>query len=204
MEIATLGIQIAILVALVAIAFLLWQRSSYGITHAILRRSKASDAPASREVLPMSTIGGRGFVREVFVFDAEKNAFRRVGEVDANGVGRSDDGAGDGISLVQGKLYRIVGRPQRVAFRPERVNIGKGTTPNGAADWVVHDIAVGHRSQFAQSGPIPGDMFGSQAIDSFVSFDTIQTAMDFSMDVSYQGPNPSEPFTCAVLGTAAS
>lgn len=37
----------------------------------------------------------------------------------------------------------ITKRPQRVAFKPERVNLSS-TMP---AEWIIHDIRVGNRSQ---------------------------------------------------------
>ena len=101
---------------------------------------------------------------------------------------------------------QITSRPQRVAFRPERVfvsaaDIGGGGT---AANWIVNDITIGNRSQFAQSGALPGDMFATTAIDSFVTFETAQTAMDVVMIVTYQGPTEGgTPFFGSIIGTAA-
>jgi hypothetical protein len=93
-----------------------------------------------------------------------------------------------------------------VAFRPERVFVsaadigGNGT----AANWIINDITIGNRSQFAQSGALPGDMFASQAIDSFVTFETAQTAMDVVMIVTYQGATEGgTPFYGSIIGTAA-
>ena len=104
-----------------------------------------------------------------------------------------------GVSILPNTSAQITSRPQNVAFRPERVIIG-GT----AGDWIVNDIKVGNRSQFSQSGDVPGETFASTTIDSFVSFETVQTAMDFVMLVTYIGASESgAPFYCAVLGTAA-
>jgi hypothetical protein len=101
---------------------------------------------------------------------------------------------------------QITSRPQRVAFRPERVFVsssdigGSGT----AANWIVNDITIGNKSQFAQSGALPGDMFSSTAIDSFVTFETAQTAMDVVMIVTYQGATVGgTPFYGSIIGTAA-
>ena len=52
------------------------------------------------------------------------------------------------------------------------------STAGGAADWIVNDIKIGNRSQFSQAGDVPGDMFANTSIDSFVTFETAQTAMD--------------------------
>ena len=110
-----------------------------------------------------------------------------------------------GVDIGVNTSAQITSRPQDVAFRPERVFISAAGTSGGAADWVVNDIKIGNRSQFSQSGDIPGDMFASTTIDSYVSFATVQTAMDFVMLVTYVGQNESlnAPFYCSVLGTAA-
>lgn len=121
-----------------------------------------------------------------------------------------------------GQCAEITARPQRVAFRPERVFVSdscseykgpwwkrlwpwyKAPQLKGASDWVIHDIRIGNRSQFAQAGSIPADMFRSGAIDSFVTFETAQTAMDVKFIVEYIGANPKgEVFYASVLGTAA-
>jgi hypothetical protein len=73
-----------------------------------------------------------------------------------------------------------------------------------AANWIINDITIGNRSQFAQSGALPGDMFANVAIDSFVTFETAQTAMDVVMIVTYQGPTEGgTPFYGSIIGTAA-
>jgi len=104
-----------------------------------------------------------------------------------------------GVNILPNTSAQITSRPQNVAFRPERVIIGG--TPG---DWVVNDIKVGNRSQFSQSGDVPGEVFANTTIDAFVSFETVQTAMDFVMLVTFIGASESgAPFFCAVLGTAA-
>jgi hypothetical protein len=71
----------------------------------------------------------------------------------------------------------------------------------GAAAWLINDISIGNRSQFAQAGSLPGDMFSSSSIDSFVSFDTCQTAMDVTVSVTYEGDIPAGcPFYGSMLG----
>ena len=101
---------------------------------------------------------------------------------------------------------QITSRPQRVAFRAERFFVSNGGTAGGAGDWVINDISIGNRSQFAQSGQLPGDMFSNASIDSFVSFETAQTAMDIVMVVTYVGANispASAPFYGGIIGTSA-
>lgn len=104
-----------------------------------------------------------------------------------------------GVNILPNTSAQITSRPQNVAFRPERLIIGG--TPG---DWIVNDIKVGNRSQFSQSGDVPGEMFAATTIDSFVSFETVQTAMDFVVLVTFVGASESgAPFVCGVLGTAA-
>ena len=105
-----------------------------------------------------------------------------------------------------GLTAQITSRPQRVAFRPERVFVSDADVGGGgtAANWIINDITIGNRSQFAQSGALPGDMFAAQAIDSFVTFETAQTAMDVVMIVTYQGATEGgTPFYGSIIGTAA-
>ncbi len=101
---------------------------------------------------------------------------------------------------------QITSRPQRVAFRPERVFVSSADIggSGSAANWIINDITIGNRSQFAQSGALPGDMFSNVAIDSFVTFETAQTAMDVVMIVTYQGATEGgTPFYGSIIGTAA-
>jgi len=109
-----------------------------------------------------------------------------------------------GVAIQNSQSAQITARPQRVAFRPERVFISGAGTSGGAADWIVNDIKIGNRSQFSQSGDVPGDMFATNAIDGFVSFETAQTAMDVVMVVTYIGTNEDgAAFYASIVGTAA-
>ena len=108
----------------------------------------------------------------------------------------------------------ITSRPQRQAFRPERVFVSNASSPTstlgagGAADWLLNDISIGNRSQYVQAGSLPGDIFQSTAIDSYVTFETAQTAMDVTMSVTYNGTGTTSdvnglPFWGSIHGTAA-
>jgi hypothetical protein len=108
----------------------------------------------------------------------------------------------------------ITSRPQRQAFRPERVFVSNASSPTstlgagGAADWLLNDISIGNRSQYVQAGSLPGDIFQSTAIDSYVTFETAQTAMDVTMSVTYNGTGTTGevnglPFWGSIHGTAA-
>jgi hypothetical protein len=105
-----------------------------------------------------------------------------------------------------GLTAQITSRPQRVAFRPKRVFVSAADVggSGSAANWIVNDITIGNRSQFAQSGALPGDMFATTAIDSYVTFETAQTAMDVVMIVTYQGATEGgTPFYGSIIGEAA-
>lgn len=125
------------------------------------------------------------------------------------------------VPIRPGQTAQITARPQRVAFRPERFYVSnaspeykgpwwkrlspwyKAPLCNGAADWIINDIQIGNRSQFAQAGDVPGDMFSTNAIDSFVSFETAQTAMDIKLVVTYIGPaRTGACFYGSMIGTS--
>jgi hypothetical protein len=73
------------------------------------------------------------------------------------------------------------------AFRVERFIIEDGNTEGGSADWIVNDLRIANRSQFAQSGDIPGDLFATNAIDTFVKFDSWPADATIEIDVTYIG-----------------
>ena len=110
-------------------------------------------------------------------------------------------------NIPPGFSTQITSRPQRVAFRPERVFVsafGVGLGGGGATAWTINDITIGNVSQLAQAGNLPGDMFANVAIDSFVTFKTAQTAMDVVLITTYNGPIESGiPFYGSIIGTAA-
>lgn len=93
----------------------------------------------------------------------------------------------------------ITARPQNVAYRPERIIVG-GTPTN----WLIDDIKVGNRSQFAQAGSMPAEAFAATSFDAHVSMETVQTAMDFVIQVTFVGTaSAGEQFRAVVFGTAA-
>ena len=109
-----------------------------------------------------------------------------------------------GVPILPTQSAQITGRPQTMVFSINRFLISNAGTAGGAADWIVNDIKIGNRSQFVQSGDVPGDLFAVNAIDTFVRFDTAQTAMDVVVVVTYIGLNEcGAPFFGAMVGTAA-
>ena len=109
-----------------------------------------------------------------------------------------------GVPILPTQSAQITGRPQVLVFKIGRFVISNAGTAGGAADWIVNDIKIGNRSQFVQSGDVPGDLFAVNAIDTFVRFEAAQTAMDVVVVVTYIGLNESgAPFFGAMVGTAA-
>jgi len=109
-----------------------------------------------------------------------------------------------GVPILPTQSAQITGRPQVLVFKIGRFVISNAGTAGGAADWIVNDIKIGNRSQFVQSGDVPGDLFATNAIDTFVRFESAQTAMDVVVVVTYIGLNESGcPFFGAMVGTAA-
>lgn len=74
----------------------------------------------------------------------------------------------------------ITARPQTVAFKPTRVVVPASIAP----DFTINDIKVGVKSQFAQSGALPAEMFTQNAFDVDMDMDTVQTSQDFVLDVA--------------------
>lgn len=75
--------------------------------------------------------------------------------------------------------------------------------------WRVLDIKVHGRSQLIRGAVpddpnddgVPGSLFDTP---HEITFDTVQTAMELSIDVMYVGPNPEgQPFACSARCTIA-
>lgn len=129
----------------------------------------------------------------------------------------TDHSTGMYTKVKRGQKVEIRGRPQRAAFKPKRLWIGSDHRPitrwsrfvnwlknrhtaSGSGAWIVHDIQIGGRSQFVQAGCLPGDMFGADATESFLHFDTAQTAMDVTLIVEYVGPHKNCRFVGGMTG----
>ncbi len=96
---------------------------------------------------------------------------------------------------------QITARPQLGWFKPERLFISGAGTDGGAADWVINDIKIGGQSQFTQSGDIPGDMFSTDAVDTFVSWATANQGADVVLVVTYVGTKEEgAPFYASFVG----
>lgn len=109
------------------------------------------------------------------------------------------------LMVARGQRVRFLMRPKCVAYRPEHITID-----DEPQDWKVYDVNIHGRSQFHRTGDderdaIPGDAFNamSNPISGRLHLETVQTAMNFWIDVAYMGSRPDAPFICTIRGTAA-
>lgn len=112
-----------------------------------------------------------------------------------------------------GRRTRIQVRSKCVALRIDQLELAK------PSEWQVNDIRVHGKSQFgyaqhvdpayapaarAEDDGVPGEVFSPGAVASAVRFDTLQTAMTLTFDVTYVGPNPEgQPFAFTARCAAA-
>ena len=67
--------------------------------------------------------------------------------------------------------------------------------------WVLEDISINNRMQFAPGGEVPGELFSAQAIDSGLLMDTVGPGSEVRFRVRYTGDKPGgERFRAALLG----
>ena len=106
-----------------------------------------------------------------------------------------------GVPVKPSQSIRITGRGQSDGFWPDQLNISNAGTLGGAADWIVNDIKIAGRSQFIQSGDIPGDMFATKAVNTFILFEVAKAGRDVEIIVTYIGKNEEGcPFFGAITG----
>jgi hypothetical protein len=109
---------------------------------------------------------------------------------------------GSKITVAPMTKATITARVQNAPFQVLRLEINDADTACGAADWIVEDLRINARTQFAQPGPIPGDMFSIGAIASFVRLETCEAGSSIEIDVIYIGLNEhGARFTARLEGT---
>jgi hypothetical protein len=106
-----------------------------------------------------------------------------------------------GKNILPSQSCSITGRVQSDGFWPDHLTISSAGTEGGAADWIVNDIKIAGKSQFLQPGDIPGDMFATNAVDSFIRFEVAYAAMEVELVVTYIGTNVEGcPVVAAITG----
>lgn len=103
------------------------------------------------------------------------------------------------MKILPTQKVEVIVRPQTCVYRVENLAIH-----GDPSRWVVHDIKVGNRSQFAaKHGPTRGTEFGVGGILEQMKLETLHTAMDFSIIAEYVGPvEEGEVFEATIVGTA--
>lgn len=100
-------------------------------------------------------------------------------------------------NVLPGSIQPIEARPQNDDFQPMRILIA-----GDPSHWVINDVRSGCRSQFAQSGDVPGEAFA--AVDVDLGFDVVPRDQPLTIFATYVGPlKEGAPFVCAVIGHVA-
>lgn len=74
-----------------------------------------------------------------------------------------------------------------VQSAPFQIDLIEINDRSGGADWIVNDLRINEKTQFHQSGDIPGDLFSTKAIDSFIKLDVCAAGSKIEFDVTYIG-----------------
>lgn len=106
-----------------------------------------------------------------------------------------------GVPILPKQTCSVKGRVQSNGFWPDRLAISNASTERGAADWIVDDIKIAGRSQFLQSGPVQGDLFATEAVNSFIRFEVAKAGTDVEIIMTYIGTNVNGcPFYASITG----
>lgn len=104
-----------------------------------------------------------------------------------------------------GRRVRFKIQAHALAYRVGRVVL------RDSKHWHIHDIRVGSRSQLSSVGDspeedgFPGEVLSADIAGCLLSFETVQKGMDFTLDVTYRGPEPDGvPLNCVLWCTVAS
>jgi hypothetical protein len=102
------------------------------------------------------------------------------------------------MKVMPGKRFAVVCRPGPGSYRAEDFAIH-----GDRSHWMVHDVKVGNRSQFAGCrGPALGTEFGPGGICEHLRLETCQMGMDLVMEVEYIGPEAEGAvFEATIVGT---
>jgi hypothetical protein len=92
-------------------------------------------------------------------------------------------------------------RVENAPFQITRLVIEDPGTPGGVSDWIVNDIRVDGKSQFVQGGDLPGDVFSTDMITSFLSIETCPAGGLIEFIVTCIGFDAGAVFTGRLEGT---
>jgi len=105
-----------------------------------------------------------------------------------------------GVPVGQSAKISVVSRARK-RWNVSHLLICEEGTDGGSADWIVNDIKIGAQSQFVQTGDLPGDMFATTAIDTYVHFnDLVFPNCDAIVIVTYIGTRAAATFRAALIG----
>jgi len=119
--------------------------------------------------------------------DPARNATEYSGTIRLRGV----DGSLIAVACVgpsrvlPGESAWFVARSKELAFQPEHLVIDRCWP-----DWEIEDVRVDGRTQFVQTGPIPGELFQPGTVDTFVKLDVVLAARPFTVRARYVGSDP--------------
>jgi len=66
-------------------------------------------------------------------------------------------------------------------------------------DWSIKDIRIRGKTIYSQPGAVPGDMFSSAVIDSFLDWPSIKAGDEVAIDVEYIGLSTASLFRCTLV-----
>lgn len=190
----------------------IWAPDNYPFNHASVRRiaseiKSASAAPVVCNFIWRQGADPRGGHEALFAIDEVRNlsvlkiGFEQIPQrASSKGFLERDRtvlSLSSNMNILPGETARITLRPQSHTVRPHRLLIG-----GNPEDWIVEDLIIGSRSQFAQAGGVPGAMFAPTAFDLYINFETLQMGMNLAVDVTYVGNNPlGSPFSAGLIGS---
>jgi hypothetical protein len=146
--------------------------------------------PATREIVEAMVYDAHRLtvIRDAFMEGRDALAVKMIRDLDplrkmerlplSADLRNRRDGGPDGV--YPGGSGRIIARPQTSVFRPRLLILARATAE--AVD--INDIQVGLRSQFAQAGDVPGEMF---------AIDMPEGTLDLLDGLAVNGPDGLDP-----------
>lgn len=101
-------------------------------------------------------------------------------------------------TVAAGASATITGRPQSIAFKPQRVVVPATLAP----DFTIDDIKVGNKSQLVQSGSLAAEAFVQTSFGVEMDMDTVQTSQDLVFAVTNIS-GAARTFRAVVFGRSA-